>query len=99
MSKLRSSWNFICRHKYAVAILFFVAMVGFLDSNSYYNLYLQKEEINELQSQIKEYTDRYEKDTRVLKRLDARPEAIEKIARERYFMKKPNEDIYIISRE
>lgn len=95
MSKLRSCWIFICHHKYVVAIILFVAIVGFLDSNSFYNIYLQREEISRLKSDIQDYKIRYRKDTRMLKELDANPQAMEKIARERYFMKKPNEDVYI----
>lgn len=98
MSKLRSFWNFVGRHKYFVAIVLFVVIVGFVDSNSFYNLYLQKQEIHRLQAEIQTYKDKYEKDTRTLKQLDANPSAIKKIARERYFMKRPNEDIYIIQK-
>ena len=96
MSKLRSYWIFICHHKYVVAIILFVAIVGFLDSNSFYNIYLQREEISRLKSDIQDYKIRYRKDTRMLKELDANPQAMEKIARERYFMKKPNEEIFIL---
>ena len=38
----------------------------------------------------------YERDTKQLHELESSPKAMERIARERYFMKKPNEDIYII---
>lgn len=95
MSKLRNCWIFICHHKYVVAIIFFVVIVGFLDSNSFYNIYLQRQEISRLKSDIQDYRIRYRKDTRMLKELDANPQAMEKIARERYLMKKPNEDVYI----
>ena len=37
----------------------------------------------------------YEEDTYKLKELMNNPEAMEKIAREKYLMKKPNEDIFI----
>jgi cell division protein DivIC len=96
MSKLRSIWNFVCRHKYMVAIVIFVIVVGFADTNSYYHRYLQYREAIDLQEQINDYKSQYNHDTRMLKQLDANPRAMEKIARERYLMKKPNEDIYII---
>ena len=97
MSKLRNTWRFLCHHKYLVTIILFIAIVGFLDSNSYYNLYKQRVDINDMENEIQIYKMRYQKDTRTVKQLDARPKAMEKIARERYFMKKPNEDVYIFS--
>ena len=48
-----------------------------------------------LQDEISNYEDQYERDTKTLLELDSSPKAIEKVARERYFMKKPNEDVYI----
>ena len=41
----------------------------------------------------------YEEDTERLNELSTNPEAIEKIAREKYLMKNPNEDIYIFEEE
>jgi cell division protein FtsB len=78
-----------------VAIILFITIVGFLDPNSFYNIYLQRQEISNLKSEIQDYQVRYRKDTHTLKQLDANPQAMEKIARERYFMKKSNEDIYV----
>ena len=40
--------------------------------------------------------DIYDRDTKTLKQLEADPSAMEKVARERYFMKRPTEDVYII---
>lgn len=96
MSKLRGIWKFVCRHKYIVAIIFFAVTVGYLAPSSFYHLYLQKQEISKIQSEINYYQGCYNKDTHTLKQLDATPHAMVKIARERYFMKKPNEDIYVI---
>ena len=37
----------------------------------------------------------FDEDTKKLKELTTNPEAMEKVAREKYFMKKANEDIFI----
>ena len=37
----------------------------------------------------------YEEDTETLKELMNDPDAMEKVAREKYLMKKPNEDVFI----
>lgn len=96
MSKLRSIWNLICRHKYLVAVVVFIIVVGFVDTNSYYHRYFLYREAEDLQRQIDVYKTQCKYDTYMLKQLDVNPRAMEKIARERYLMKKPNEDIYII---
>ena len=41
----------------------------------------------------------YEENTERLNELSTNPEAIEQIAREKYLMKKPNEDIYVFDEE
>ena len=37
----------------------------------------------------------YEENTKRLNEISTNPDAIEQIAREKYLMKKPNEDIYV----
>ena len=96
---IRDFWHFISKHAYAVTILIFVVVVGFLDPNSYYHRYLQHEEVVHLQDEISNYQSMYDRDTKTLKELEANPRAIEKVARERYFMKKPNEDIYVFKEQ
>jgi cell division protein FtsB len=43
------------------------------------------------------YNAEFRRDQAQIKELDRNPKAIEKIARERYFMKADNEDIFILS--
>ena len=54
-----------------------------------------RQEINALTTEIEKYRKQFEQDTETLKELTENPEALEKIAREKYLMKKPNEDIFI----
>ena len=56
-----------------------------------------KQKINELEIEIQRYKRQYERDRAQLRKLDTDPKAIEKIARERYFMKTENEDIFVLS--
>ena len=56
---------------------------------------LFEENIEKLNSEIEKYRKQYEEDTEKLKELTSNPEALEKIAREKYLMKKPNEDVYV----
>jgi cell division protein FtsB len=73
----------------------FLVVIVFLDENSLIQRAQHKREISTLKSEIARYRKQYEEDTRKLKELMNNPEALEKIAREKYLMKKPNEDIFI----
>ena len=95
MSKLMTVWNYIRQHKYLITIVAFLVIIVFLDDNSLIQRAKHRQEINALTDEIEKYKKQYEEDTEKLKELTDNPEAMEKIAREKYLMKKPNEDIFI----
>ena len=95
MSKLMTIWTYIRKHKYLITIAAFLVIIVFLDENSLIQRAKHQQEINTLNSEITKYRKQYEEDTEKLKELTNNPEAMEKIAREKYLMKKPNEDIFI----
>ena len=88
----RSSWL-----KYAVVTIIAVLLIGFLDENSVWNHFKNQQRIEELQDEIKRQNDQYHNDQMQIRKLNSDPKAIEKIARERYFMKTDNEDIFVLS--
>lgn len=95
MSKLLTIWNYIRRHKYMITVLIFIVVIGFLDENSLIQRIKHRSEISALNGEIEKYRKQYEEDTERLKELTTNPEALEKIAREKYLMKRPDEDIYV----
>ncbi|ERI86199.1 septum formation initiator [Bacteroides pyogenes F0041] len=95
MGTLVSIWSYIRRHKYMITIGIFVCIIGFLDENSLYRRLKYEREISQLKKEIEKYKAEYEESTEKLNELQTNPEAIEQIAREKYLMKKPNEDIYV----
>ena len=80
MSKLLTIWNYIRRHKYMITVLIFIVVIGFLDENSLIQRVKHRSEISALNSEIYQHI--------IL-------EGQEKIAREKYLMKKPDEDIFV----
>ena len=88
-------WTYIRKHKYLITIAAFLVIIVFLDENSLIQRAKHQQEINTLNSEIEKYRKQFEEDTEKLKELTSNPEAMEKIAREKYLMKKPNEDIFI----
>lgn len=99
MDKLSFLWSFIGRHKYAITLAAFAIFVGFFDQNSLLRRANYMREESRLLDEIKKYRQEYEKNTERLNELLADSGAIERIAREKYFMKKPNEDIYVFEED
>lgn len=95
MGKLSATWEFMGKHKYWITILAFGVIIGILDENSMIRRVGYAREISSLQNEIEEYRADYEENTERLNELSTNPDAIEQIAREKYLMKKPNEDIYV----
>lgn len=95
MDNLTSVWAFIRRHKYLITIVGFVVIIGFLDENSLLRRAAYQQEIHTLNREIEKYRKEYEESTERLNEITANPDAIERIARENYLMKKPDEDIYV----
>lgn len=95
MDKLQTIGLFIRRHKYLVVTVAFLLIWVLLDENSLVRRAIHQREITALKAEIEKYTRQFEEDTRKLEELNTNPEAIEKIAREKYMMKCPDEDIFI----
>lgn len=94
---LHRFWLWFKGHKYLITCVFFLSVLGYFDKNSFYQRYKQGQEISEMQRQIADYRNQYAHDTKLLNELEHDPSAILKIARERYFMKAADEDVYIFA--
>lgn len=97
MSKLYPLWNFIGHNKYWIVIILGVLIVGFLDENSLLQHVRYRMQVRDLNEQIENYNAQYERDEAKLRELRLNPKAITKIARENYFMKADDEDIFVLS--
>ncbi|MDL2213143.1 septum formation initiator family protein [Bacteroides sp. OttesenSCG-928-D19] len=95
MDKLLPIWSLIRKYKYVITLAAFGVIIVFLDENSWMRRMKYEQEIRELTREIEKYRAEYNESTEILNELTTNPEAIERIAREKYLMKKPNEDIYI----
>ncbi|WP_297328910.1 septum formation initiator family protein [uncultured Bacteroides sp.] len=95
MDKLASLWSLVRKHKYLITLVMFVVIVGFLDENSMVRRLGYTREESRLHEEIDKYRKEYEENTERLNELSVDSGAIERIAREKYLMKKPNEDIYV----
>lgn len=95
----KSKWvKFMKRtiNKYTITISAFLIWMIFFDSNSFLVIDKLNKEINKYENQLNYYKTEYEKNDDYYKRLMNDRSEKEKYARENYFMKKPNEEIFII---
>jgi cell division protein FtsB len=92
------AWFKFISNKYIWVLLFFLTWMIFLDNYSYFDHRFLDHQIEELEDNKAYYQDEILKDQNSIKQLK-NPEEIEKYAREKYYMKKDSEDIYIIEFE
>ena len=95
--KFACVWSVLARYKYLITIVIGVAVVGFIDENSYMKRIQYDLQISRMKEEIRKYNIQNEQSTKALDELKRNPKAIRKIARERYFMKADDEDIYVLS--
>ncbi len=86
----------IWRYRIAFVITLFVLGAGIFDEHSVLNILLLTNSNNELRHDIAEFEKQYQEDSRALQLMDNSPEAVEKVARVKLFMKKANEDVYVV---
>jgi len=95
--QLHSLLHLLDHYRYLIVIVLGILIVGFIDENSILKALQYRAETKELKKEIKSYNEQYEASAKKLRDLRRDPNTIRKIARERYFMKQDDEDIYVLS--
>ena len=88
----------ILGNRYVIVLVFFSGWMLFLDNTSYLEHRILNKQLEELENNKKYYQEEIRKDGENIKLLN-NPDQIEKYAREKYYMKRDSEDIYIIEFE
>jgi cell division protein FtsB len=88
----------ILGNRYVIVLVFFMVWMLFLDNTSYMEQRILNQQLEELEDNKKYYQDEIRKDEENIKLLK-NPDQIEKYAREKYYMKRDSEDVYIIEFE
>jgi cell division protein FtsB len=86
----------LLRNKYFLAIVAFATWMLFFDRNDMLAQYGYKTEVNKLQQEKDFYVKEIAMVKKDLTELDSNLTTAEKFAREKYFMKKDNEDVFVI---
>lgn len=87
---------YLVRYKYIIALVVFGVLIGFVGDHCLVKRYQQKQEIAKLESEIQNQVSKFNQDKEQLEQLKNDSEAIEHIAREKYYMKCEDEDIFVI---
>ena len=98
MSRIKDFYNkYLSRiNAYWLVTIVFFALTIVMGDSSLYKRYTYDEKIRSLEKEIKHYQKEIEINSKKLNDLHTDKEGLERFAREEYFMKKPNEDVYII---
>lgn len=83
-------------NRYTVVLFLFIIWMLFFDENSFINHNDFNSELNKLKKQKNYYKEEIKTDKELIEKLKNK-EQLETFAREKYHMKKENENIYIIS--
>ena len=86
-------------NKYLVIFVVFLIWMLFLDTNSWIIQKNLNKKIEKLEDRKEFYKNEISNDRKALDEINNNPDMLEKYARERFFMKKKNEDIFIIKED
>lgn len=97
MGKINVVWSYLARHKYLITITIGILIIGVTDENSLRKYFIYQMKIAELQAELTQLEEDFERDSLRLNALKVNAKGVERIARERYFMKRPNEEVFVLS--
>ena len=81
---------------YFVTTLLFLMWMLFFDSNDFITQYRMSKQLRSLEQDKEHYLEKMAEVQQDREELMGNPELLEKFAREKYLMKRPGEDVFII---
>lgn len=85
------------KNRYALTTALFLLFLLFFDQNNIITQYTYRSQLNKLETEKEYFNKEIEKTTRELNELTKNPISLEKFARENYYMKKENEEIFVFT--
>ena len=82
-------------NKYALVATIFLVWMLFFDRNDLITQVKQKNKLNQMKQDQLYFTEEIQKDMSMLNDMMNDPETLERFAREKYLMKKDNEDVFV----
>lgn len=87
---------YLFKNKYFLITMAFVVWMIFFDKNDLFSQYQYHQQVSKLKTERDFYQKETAKVRKDLDELTSDPQKLEKFARERYLMRKDNEDVFVI---
>ncbi|HMK27797.1 MAG TPA: septum formation initiator family protein [Chitinophagaceae bacterium] len=84
------------KNKYFISFAAFCVIILFLDKNDFFTQNGRLKELRKLQQSKRYYTTQIAAERKELEALKTNPAAVEKLAREKYLMKRDNEELFLV---
>jgi cell division protein FtsB len=89
----------LLKNKFFLATLAFLVWMIFFDKNDLFSQYEYRKQVKKLEQERDFYKKETDQVNKELGELTSNPQMLEKFAREKYLMKKDNEDVFVIVHE
>lgn len=89
----------IVTNRYFIAPALVLTYITFFDSNDIFSQMESRRQLQKLRDEKKYYQEKIQEVRDNYKELSTNPQTMEKYARERYYMKKANEEIFLLVEE
>jgi cell division protein FtsB len=96
---MKFPWKKIIINKYLIASAVFVAYLFFADKNNVFEQYKLRQHYAKVKREHAYYEDQINEAHKRQEELFGNDKALEKFAREKYLMKKDNEDVFVIVKQ
>ncbi len=83
-------------NKYFISLVIFLVLIIFFDQHNLVDRFKSKQHLNQLKRDTVFYQEKIRKDREAIKLLKTNPANLEKFAREKYMMKTPDEEVFVI---
>ena len=87
----------VLKNKYFIAAAFFIIWMSFFDLKDWRLIASRKEKLRDLEKSEQHLSSQIKETRKELELLKTSAQTIEKYARENYYMKKDNEDLFIVN--
>ncbi len=84
------------KNKYFITVGVFAIIMLFIDKNDVFTQAARKNQLREIRESKEYYSTLINTERKELEQLKSNPATLEKYAREKYLMKRDNEDLYLI---
>ncbi len=87
------------KNKYVLTVIAFIVWMTFFDRNDFISQYSYRTQLDKLQDDKEYYFAEIDVNQKNTYELKSNPQNLERFAREKYLMKKDNEEIFLIVRK